>query len=131
MLRLSDGNKTFANHFVAVAEGDAAPLDRQRIDSPPAAFLGNGAPLPEPPSAAIFSALEEHHRQSGAPDTDWDISERCCERCYGGERTSCWRGGDLLASRLFVFAIIVSVIAVEIVVVSGIAHACLPPVKAL
>src|SRR6516164_5729332 len=100
-LRLSDGNKTFANHFVAVAEGDAAPLDRQRIDGPPAAFFGNGAPLPKSPSAAIFSTLEEHHRQSGAPDTDWDISERCLKRRHGGECTSRWRRDNWLAFGLF------------------------------
>src|SRR5262249_53959285 len=100
---------------------------RQRVNGPSAAFLGNSAPLPKSPSAAVFSTLEQQHRQARAADDGCriDVGERRLERRQGGERTSCWPGGDLLAPGPFVFAIVVGVIAVAIVVV--IAHVCLPP----
>src|SRR6516164_2540956 len=129
--RLADRNEALVDHLVAV-EADSAPLERQRIDGPSAVCLGDGASLPKSPSAAVFSTLEQHHRQTSAADDGCrvDVGERCLERRQGGERTSCWRGGDLLASGPFVFAIVVSVIAVAIMFVVVVAHNCLPPWKA-
>src|SRR5262249_29800842 len=119
------------DHLVAV-ETDVAVPERQRVNGPSAAFLGNGAPLPKSPSAAVFSTLEQQHRQTSAADDGCriNISERRLERRQGGKRTSCWRGGDLLAPGPFVFAIIVGVIAGAIMI-AGVVHACLPPWKAL
>src|SRR5262249_34972615 len=129
--RLTDRNEALTEHLVVVAEADEAVLERQRIDGPSAAGLGDGALLPKSPSAAVFSTLEQQHRQTSAADDGCciDVSERCLERRYGGERTSCWRGGNLLAPGPFVFAIVVGVIAVAIMIVV-VAHACLPPRKA-
>ena len=124
--RLSDRNEALVGHLVIVAEADVAVLERQRIDGPPAVCLGDGALLPESPSAAAF-ALEQHHRQTGAADDRCrvDVGERRLERRQGGERTSrCWRGGKL-APGPFVFAVVVGVIAVAIMIV--IVHGCLLP----
>src|SRR5262249_6699266 len=129
-LRLTDRNKALVNHFVGVVEADEAVLERQRIDGPSAACLGDGALLPKSPGAAAF-ALKQHHRPTGAADDGCriDVGERCLERRQGGERTSCRRGGNLLASEPFVIAIVVGVIAVA-VMIAGVVHACLPPWKA-
>src|SRR6516162_7162798 len=80
-------------------------------------------------SAAAFSTLEQHHRQTGAADADRDVSERCLQRRQGGERASRWRGGDL-APGPFVIAVVVGVIAVAILIVVVTTHA-LSPWKAL
>src|SRR5262249_45683566 len=123
--RLTDRNEAFVDYLVVVAEADVAVLERQRIDGPFAACLGDGALLPKSPSAAAF-ALEQQHRQTSAADDGCriDVGERGLERRQGGERTSRWRGGNLLASGLVVFAIVVGVIAVAIGVV--ITHALSP-----
>src|SRR6516162_800202 len=127
---LTDRNEALIEHLVVVAEANVAVLERQRIDGPFAAFLGDGTPLPEYPSAVIFPALEQQHWQPSPTDDGRrvDVGERRLERRQGGKRTSRWRGGNL-APGPFVFAIIVGVIAVAIVL--GIAHGCLPPQKAL
>src|SRR5262245_4764729 len=125
--RLTDRNKALIDHLVVVAEADVAVLERQRIDGPSAACLGDGALLPKPPGAAAF-ALKQHHRQTSAADDGGcgDIGERRLERRQGGKRTSCRRGGNLFApAGPFVIAIIIGVIAVAIMIVIGV-HDCLP-----
>src|SRR5262249_48809895 len=119
-------DKVLTDHLVGVVEADEAVLERHRIDGPPAARLGDGLLLPEHPSAGAF-ALEQQHRQTRAADDGCrvDIGERRLERRQGGKRTSCGRGGDLLAPGPFVFTIVVGVIAVAIMIVIGV-HGCLP-----
>src|SRR6516165_6092918 len=48
---LADGDKVLAGHLVSIAEADAAPFERHRVDGPSAARLGDGLLLPEHPSA--------------------------------------------------------------------------------
>src|SRR5262249_60159246 len=129
--RLADRSEALVKHFVALAKADVAVPKRRWVDGPSTTFLGDRALLPEPPSAVIFSALKQQHRQA-APADDCrrvGIVERGLERRQGGERTSCWRGGNLLALGPFVIAIVVSVIAITIMI-RDILHVCLPPWKA-
>src|SRR5262249_55927449 len=127
--RLANRNEVFANYLAGVAEADAAPPKRHRVDRPSAVRFRDGLLLPEHPSARAF-ALEQQHRQTGAADDGCriDAGERRLQRRQGGDRTSCRRGGDLLAPELFVFAIVVGVIAVAIVI-RDINHVCFPPRK--
>src|SRR6516165_4428159 len=129
--RLTDRNEALTEHLLFVAEADAAPLECQRIDGPSAVGFGNCALLPKSPGAVVLPTLEQHHRQAGAADDGCrvDVGERCLERRQGGERTSCWRGGNLLAPGPFVFAIVVGVIAVAIMI-AGVVHAYPPPRRA-
>src|SRR5262249_653845 len=73
---------------------------------------------------AVLSALEEHHRQSGAADADWDIGERFLERRYGSHhRTSFWHGGDFALGLLVIaFAIVIAIaIMVMVICIHGLA----------
>src|SRR5262249_19860606 len=90
-----------------------AVFERQRIHSPSAAFLGDGALLTKPPGAAALT-LEQKHRQARAADDGRrrNVGERRGERCQGGHRTSDYRRGcNLLVRAAFVIAITVIVIA--------------------
>src|SRR5262249_54867172 len=129
--RQTDRNKVLTEHFVAL-EANVAVLKRRWIDGPFAACLGHGSFLSIPVSAAVFSALKQHHRLTRTADDGCciDLGERCLERRQGGKRASRWRGGDL-APGPFVFAIVVGVIAVAILVVVVATHTLPPFWKAL